>query len=125
MAVGSIQQQFTKTCFQKCKLSISIQQDLWSCGYHSLLARDNFLDFLLSDVIQHHKPSLKSKTKPIPLPQMQRGNILGCCSDLLRIINFLEQYKTDSANAPNRSPNVVIGNTPSQTQTDTVTEVPH
>ena len=56
---------------------------------------------------------------------MQRGNILGCRSDLLRIINFLEQYKTDSANAPNRSPDVVIGNTQSQTQTDTVTEVPH
>ena len=123
--VGPRNIHFKKTCFQKCKLITPIQQDTWSCGYHSLLARDNFLDFLLSDVIQHHKPSLKSKTKPIPLPQMQRGNILGCRSDLLRIINFLEQYKTDSANAPNRSPDVVIGNTQSQTQTDTVTEVPH
>ena len=123
--VGSIPKWFKKTCFQKCKLITPIQQDIWSCGYHSLLARDNFLDFLLSDVIQHHKLSLNSRTKPITLAQMQRINILGCRSDLLQIINFLEQYKTDSANAPNRSPDVVIGITPSQTQTDTVTEVPH
>ena len=116
---------FKKTCFQKCKLITPIEQDTWSCGYHSLLARDNFLDFLLSDVIQHHKLSLNSRTKPITLAQMQQVNILGCRSDLLRIINFLEQYKTDSENAPKRSPDVVFGNTPSQTQNDTVTEVPH
>ena len=62
-AVGLIQQQFTKTCFEKCKLIVPIQPDQWLCGYRSLLARQNFVDLLLIDVIWHHKISLKSKIK--------------------------------------------------------------
>ena len=83
---------FISNQFEVRRLQINPQDDGWSCGFHSLLARQNFLNLLL----QNHKFNKDWFTNNIgfiEIDNMKDGKVDEIRNTLLQILTFIAANK--------------------------------
>ena len=84
---------FFKNRFKVRRLQINAQNDGWSCGFHSLLARQNFLQLLLNGC-KFNEEFFKNKKRLIVINTMKGGKVDEIRSTLLQILTFMDVKKT-------------------------------
>ena len=81
---------FGKKRFKIKRLQINQQHDEWSCGFHSLLARQNFLNLLLqcSIILSNSHRAIFTPLSLVPLYKGKKRFSLTYCSILYGIFIY-------------------------------------
>ena len=98
---GEQHKYFTNRNFKVCRLQIDQQDDGWSCGYWSLLARQNFLQ-ILSEKVKFNKELFRKQNGTIILEKMTNGTVSEIRHTLFQILTFLEKKKTNKTPIPDK-----------------------
>ena len=100
---------FGKKRFKIKRLQINQQHDEWSCGFHSLLARQNFLQLLL-DGYKFNEEFYKNQKRVIVIDAMKAGKVNEIRNTLFQILTFMDTKKTKRLQKQQQTSNDLILN---------------
>ena len=100
---------FVKTRFKIKRLEINQQHDGWSCGFHSILARQNFLQLLLNGY-KFNDEFYKNKKRVIVIDAMKAGTVNEIRNTLFQILTFMDTKKTKRLQKQQQTSNDLILN---------------
>ena len=100
---------FLSKRFTVKRLEINQQHDGWSCGFHSILARQKFLQLLL-DGCKFNKEFFKNQKKLIVIDAMKAGKVDEIRSTLFQILTFMNNKKTKRIQKQQQTSNDLVVN---------------
>ena len=100
---------FVKKRFTIKRLEINQQHDGWSCGFHSILARQNFLQLLL-DGYKFNEEFYKNQKRVIVIDAMKAGKVNEIRNTLFQILTFMDNKKTKRIQKQQQTSNDVVVN---------------
>ena len=83
---------FSTNQFEDRRLQINQQDDRWSCGFHSLLARQNFLQLLLEGW-KFNKEWFRNNKRSVVIDNMKDGKVDKIRNILLQILTCMAHKK--------------------------------